>query len=71
MSDITRSASSRRSVAIEIRRYPGVAECDVVVSSSKRELVVTCPDYDRAVRWAEMECKSYKIAPSFQAASAI
>ncbi len=70
MSDITRSASPRRPVDIQIRRYPGMEECDVIITTPSREVVLTCPDYDRALRWAQMECKSYKIAPTFSAAPA-
>ena len=65
MSDTTRSTSSRHPVEVQIRRYPGVDQCDVVVASRSRQLVVTCPDYERALRWAQMECKSYRIAPVF------
>lgn len=43
-----------------------MSECDVVVTSRTRELVLSCPDYDCAVRWARMECKSYGVAPRFQ-----
>ena len=64
MNDV-RSAKSLRPVDVQIRRYQGVLECDVVLVARGRELVVTCPDYDRALRWALMECKSYKITPSF------
>lgn len=65
MSDATRLASRKQTVAIQIRRYPGVVECDVVVAARGREIIITCPDYDRALRWAQMECKSYKVAPRF------
>ncbi len=65
MSDVTRSVSRKQTVDIQIRRYPGVAECDVVVAARGREIIITCPDYDRALRWAQMECKSYKVTPQF------
>lgn len=47
---------------VQIRRYDGVVECDVVVTLRDREMVVSVPDYERAVRWARMEAKAYNIA---------
>lgn len=64
MSDV-RSRLSTRPVSVEVRRYPGVLECDVVITARGREAVVTCPDHERALRWALMECKSYRITPPF------
>ncbi len=61
----TRSVKALRPVDVQIRRYQGVLECDVVVAANGRELVVTCPDYNRALRWALMECKSYRVTPRF------
>lgn len=66
MSDSPRNASPRAAVDVQIRRYAGVAECDVVVTSRNRELVLSCPDYERAVKWALIECKSYRVPPRFQ-----
>ncbi|MDB5573663.1 MAG: hypothetical protein JWR79_820 [Tardiphaga sp.] len=66
MSDSPRVSSRRLAVDVQVRRYPGMSECDVVVTSRTRELVLSCPDYDCAVRWARMECKSYGVAPRFQ-----
>jgi hypothetical protein len=50
---------------VQIRRYDGVKECDVVVTLGAREMVAAVPDYERAVRWARMEAKAYKIAADF------
>jgi hypothetical protein len=44
-----------------VRRYSGCLECDVVVTVRSREMVLELPDYNRAVTWARMEAKSYKI----------
>jgi hypothetical protein len=54
-----------RQGTVQIRRYDGVMECDVIVTLRDRELVVAVPDYERAVRWAQMEAKAYKIAANF------
>jgi hypothetical protein len=40
-------------------------ECDVIVTLRDREMVVAVPDYERVVRWAQMEAKAYKIAANF------
>jgi hypothetical protein len=47
---------------IIIRRYPASQVCDVVVSVRGREAVLRCPSYSHALRWARLECKSYKIS---------
>lgn len=57
-----------RQGTIHIRRYDGVKECDVIVTLRDRELVVAVPDYERALRWAQMEAKAYKIATNFSEA---
>lgn len=54
-----------RSAEISIRRYNGAPECDVIVVFRGRELSLRCRDYDQAVRWARIECKSYKVAKGF------
>jgi len=46
---------------IRIRRNPDGKECDVIVAIGDHEMVVHLPDYGRAVQWAEMEAKAYKI----------
>jgi hypothetical protein len=53
------------SAEICIRRYNGAPECDVIVVFRGRELSLRCRDYDQAVRWARIECKSYKVAKGF------
>jgi hypothetical protein len=44
-----------------IRRYSDCFECDVIVVIRGREMVVQLPDYGHAVKWAQMESRSYKI----------
>jgi hypothetical protein len=46
---------------VQIRRYSSGLECDVIVTLRGREMVVQLPDYSRALRWAQMEAKTYKI----------
>jgi hypothetical protein len=46
---------------VTIRRYPHSPICDVVVVVRDREMVLHLRDYRRAVQWARMECKSYRI----------
>ena len=46
---------------VPIRRYPDSPIYDVVVVVRDREMVLRFRDYRRAVQWARLECKSYKI----------
>jgi hypothetical protein len=43
------------------RSYPDSPICDVVVVVRGQEMVLRCPDYRQAMRWARLERKSYKI----------
>lgn len=51
--------------AICIRQYTDAPECDVIVVFRGRELSLRCTDYDEAVKWARIECKTYKVAQGF------
>jgi hypothetical protein len=44
-----------------IRQYSDCLECDVIVALRGQEMVVQLPDYGQAVKWAQMEARSYKI----------
>jgi hypothetical protein len=44
-----------------IRRDTASQICDVVVSVRGQEMVLRCPSYSQALKWARLECKSYKI----------
>ena len=44
-----------------IRRHTASQICDVVVSVRGQEMVLRCPSYSQALKWARLECKSYKI----------
>ena len=43
-----------------IRRYTAYEICDVVVSVRGQEIVLRCPNYFHALKWARLESKSYK-----------
>jgi hypothetical protein len=45
-----------------IRRYTASEICDVVVLVRSQEMVLRCPDYSQALKWARLECKSYNIS---------
>jgi hypothetical protein len=47
--------------SVTIRRYPASPICDVVVVVRGQEMVLRCPTYFQAVKWARLECQSYKI----------
>ncbi|MBA7466061.1 hypothetical protein ES707_01234 [subsurface metagenome] len=53
------------SAEISVRRYKDAPECDVVVVFRGQELSLRCRDYDQAVRWARIECKTYKVTKGF------
>ena len=46
---------------VSICRYGNSSECDVIVVIRDRELVVRLPNYRLAVKWAQLESKSYKL----------
>jgi hypothetical protein len=50
---------------VRVRRYADTAECDVVVFFREQTMVLRCRDYSQAVKWAHIECKSYKIPGDF------
>ena len=50
---------------VRVRRHSDVPECDVVVAIRGQEMSLRCRDYNQAVKWARIECKSYKIAGGF------
>jgi len=44
-----------------IRRHTASEICDVVVLVRGQEMVLRCPSYSQAMKWARLERKSYKI----------
>src|SRR5258708_5541714 len=59
----TENADSR--VEISIRRHSNSSECDVIVAIRDREMVLRLPDYGRALKWAQMESRSYRLPAGF------
>jgi hypothetical protein len=45
-----------------IRRHTVSEICDVVVLVRGQEMVLRCPDFPQALKWARLECKSYGIS---------
>ena len=50
--------------SVTIQRYRDSPICDVVVVVRDQAMVIRCPNYSQAVKWARLECKSYEI-PEF------
>jgi hypothetical protein len=50
---------------VRVRRHGDVSECDVVVAVRGQEMSLRCRDYNEAVKWARVECRSYKIDGGF------
>ena len=44
-----------------IRRHTASQICDVVVSVRGQEIILRCPNYSQALKWARLERKSYNI----------
>ena len=44
---------------IRVIRNSHVRECEVRVTVRGKEMCVSCPDYDQALKWARLECRSY------------
>ena len=50
---------------VSIRQYANSSECDVIVVVRDREMVVRLPNYRLALKWAQIESKSYKLPAIF------
>jgi hypothetical protein len=46
---------------VTIQRYAASRVCDVVVKVRGQVMVIRCPSYSHALKWARLECKSYGI----------
>jgi hypothetical protein len=57
------NADSRGEVSIH--QYSNRSECDVIVAMRDREMVVRLPNYSQAIKWAQMEARSYKLSAMF------
>lgn len=59
------SMIAEHAAQVRVRRHSGVPECDVVVAVRGQEISLRCRDYNQAVKWARIECKSYKVEGGF------
>ena len=46
---------------VTIQRYAASGVCDVVVKVRGQLMVIRCPSYSHALKWARLERKSYNI----------
>jgi len=53
--------TDQRAPRVILRRYIGSPICDVLVLVRGQEMVIRCPSYPKALKWARLECKSYRI----------
>jgi hypothetical protein len=54
-----------------IRQFSAGRKCGVIVAIRGHEMVIQLPDYSQAVRWAQMEAKSYGITAEFPEGRAV
>jgi len=59
------SMITEHAAEVRIRRHNDVPECDVIVAYRGQEMLIKCRDYNQAVKWARIECKTYKVADGF------
>jgi hypothetical protein len=45
---------------VRMRRYSNAPECEVVVVRRGAEIRYKCSDYEQAMKWAKVECRSYR-----------
>jgi hypothetical protein len=45
---------------VRMRRYNHTPEWEVVVVRGGAEMSYKCRDYDQAMKWARVECRSYR-----------
>ena len=59
------STIAKQTVEVRIRRHGDAPQCEVVVAVGGKEMSLKCRDYNQAVKWARLECKSYKVDGGF------
>jgi hypothetical protein len=50
---------------VRIRRYGDRRRCDVIVVAHGKEMILKCPDFAQAIKWARLECKTYQVEAGF------
>jgi hypothetical protein len=53
--------SMEQLTAVYLKRYRKAPDCVVIVTRGDDEMSVRFRNYEQAARWAQMECKSYRI----------
>lgn len=53
--------STDQLTAVCLKRYRKAPDCLVIVTRGDNEMSIRFHDYERAARWARMECKSYRL----------
>jgi hypothetical protein len=53
--------TERQQAEVRIQRYQDAPDCDVVVKFRGKVMELRCPNYDHAVKWARVECKTYGV----------
>jgi hypothetical protein len=59
------ASRANQGAEVRIRRYGDRRQCDVVVVAYRKEMILKCPDFAQAVKWARLECKTYQIESGF------
>jgi len=52
-------------VEVRIRRFGDRRQCEVIVVACGKEMILKCPDFAQAVKWARLECKTYQVESGF------
>jgi hypothetical protein len=50
---------ANRVANIRVIRYSHARECEVRITRRGKVMCLGFPDYDRALKWARLECRSY------------
>ena len=45
---------------IRMRRYNRTSEWEVIIVRGGSEISYKCRDYEQAMKWAQVECRSYR-----------
>jgi hypothetical protein len=45
---------------VRLRGYSHTPECEVIIQRRGAEIRYKCRDYDQAMKWARIECRSYR-----------
>lgn len=54
--------SAQQLATVRLKRFRNAPDCVVIVSRRGDEMSIKFKNYEQAARWAQMECKSYRLA---------